>query len=237
VARVEADIAAVAAAIADPTRATMLDALLAGEALTAGELARIAAVAPSTASEHLRRLAGSGLVEVVRVGRHRYHRLGGPDVAAALEALAAIAPPRTRRTPTLRRVRADAALTYARTCYDHFAGTVGVALLDSLVDTCRLAWDDDSLRFGADAAWLETLDIDVDALRSGRRPLLRSCLDWTTRRPHLAGALGAAIVESTMARGWVVRRTPGHRAVRITPAGRAAFRELLDCDLPPAPAA
>lgn len=232
----DADIAAVAAGIADPTRASMLDALLVGEALTAGELARAAAVAPSTASEHLRRLADVGLVEVVVAGRHRYHRLAGADVAAALEALALIAPRRTRSTGTLRRVRAGAALSYARTCYDHLAGVVGVALLDGLVAANRLAWCDGQLRIGPGGeSWLAELDVDVDRLRSGRRTLLRPCLDWTTRRPHLAGAVGAAITESALARRWVVRRTAGHRAVRVTTAGRAAFREVLGRDLPPAP--
>jgi DNA-binding transcriptional ArsR family regulator len=233
---VDADIAAVAAAIADPARAAMLDALLAGEALTAGELARTAAVAPSTASEHLRRLATNGLVEVVQTGRHRYHRLAGSDVAAALEALAQIAPPRPARTGSLRRVRADAALTYARTCYDHLAGTVGVALLEALASHQRLAWRAGSLQLGADGAdWFRSVGIDVEAVGSGRRPLLRWCLDWTTRRPHLAGALGAALTDHALAEGWLARRTHGHRALRVTPPGRAAFRDVLGCDLPPAP--
>jgi DNA-binding transcriptional ArsR family regulator len=235
---VDADIATVAAAIADPARASMLDALLAGEALTAGELARAAGVAPSTASEHLRRLVAVDLVAVVRTGRHRYHRLTGPDVAAALEALALIAPRRSTGTGSLRRVRADAALTYARTCYDHLAGVVGVAVLDALVATHRLEWRDDSLCLGTDGEdWLGRLDIDVDELRAGRRPMVRTCLDWTTRRPHLAGGLGAAIAARATAARWVVRRSPGHRAVRVTPAGRTAFHDLLDCDLPPAPTA
>jgi DNA-binding transcriptional ArsR family regulator len=233
----DVDTASVAAVIADPARATMLDALLAGEALTAGELAHAAGVAPSTASEHLRRLRAADLVEVVSAGRHRYHRLAGPDVAAALEGLARISPRRTDPARSLRRVRADAALTYARTCYDHLAGTVGVALLDSLVTSDRLAWRDGALRLGSDGgAWLTALDIDLDRLRSGRRPLLRPCLDWTTRRPHLAGALGAAVTEHALARGWVARRTRGHRALRVTPAGRDAFRDHLGCTLPPPPA-
>src|SRR5918992_3552090 len=191
----DADIAAVAAAIADPTRTTMLDALLSGEALTAGELARTASVAPSTASEHLRRLQDAGLVEVVKAGRHRYHRLAGSEVAAALEALALIAPRRQASARSLRRIRADAALTYARTCYDHLAGTVGVALLDAMVADSRLRWHDGALSLRSDDGWLAALDIDVERLRTARRPLLRPCLDWTTRRPHLAGALGAAITE------------------------------------------
>lgn len=233
----DVDTAAVAAVIADPARAAMLDALLAGEALTAGELARAAGVAPSTASEHLRRLRAAALVEVVNAGRHRYHRLAGPDVAAALEALARISPRCTTPTRSLRSVRADAALTYARTCYDHLAGTVGVALLDALVAADRLAWRDDALRLGSDdGAWLMELDIDIERLRTGRRPLLRPCLDWTTRRPHLAGALGAAVTEHALARGWVARRTRGHRALRVTSTGRDAFRDHLGCTLPPPPA-
>jgi DNA-binding transcriptional ArsR family regulator len=231
---VDADIAAVAAAIADPTRAEMLDALLTGEALTAGELARSGQVAPSTASEHLHRLRDAGLVEVVKVGRHRYHRLAGPDVAAALEALALIAPHRPSRVQSLRQVRADAALTYARTCYDHLAGTVGVALLDALVAGGRLGWRGGTLALLTED-WVAEAGIDLDPIRTARRPVLRSCLDWTTRRPHLAGGLGAAITEHALARRWVVRRTPGHRAIRVTRAGRDALRETFGCHVPPPP--
>lgn len=234
----DADIAAVAAVIADPARAEMLDALLGGEALTAGELARVADIAPSTASEHLRRLRTAGLVDVVAAGRHRYHRLAGSRVASALEALAVIAPTRPARRSTLRRVRADAALSYARTCYDHLAGAVGVILLDGLVSGRRLTWEDGALRLGPAApSWLTDLGVDLDHLRSGRRPLFRPCLDWTTRRPHLAGAVGAAITEQAMLRGWIVRRKAGHRALRVTPDGRAALGELAGDELPPAPAA
>jgi DNA-binding transcriptional ArsR family regulator len=232
----EADVAAVAAVIADPSRAAMLDALLAGEALTAGELARATGVAPSTASEHLRRLTDAGLVYSTPAGRHRYHRLTGPDVAAAMEALALIAPQRASRPPTLRRVRADAALTYARTCYDHLAGVVGVSLLDGLVSRDRLRWVHGTLRPGSDGtAWLDDLGIDVDRLRSRRRPLVRPCIDWTSRRPHLAGSVGAAIADHALSRRWVVRRTHGHRALRVTSEGREAFRGLLGRDLPPPP--
>jgi DNA-binding transcriptional ArsR family regulator len=235
---VDADIASVAAVIADPTRAAMLDALLGGEALTAGELARATGVAPSTASEHLRRLTDAGLVYSTPAGRHRYHRLTGADVAEAIEALALIAPQRERRASTLRRVRADAALTYARTCYDHLAGVVGVSLLDGLVSSDRLRWADGDLRPGPDGtAWLDDLGIDVGRLRSRRRPLIRTCIDWTSRRPHLAGAVGAAIADHALSREWVVRRTHGHRALRVTAEGREAFRTLLGRDLPPPPTA
>jgi DNA-binding transcriptional ArsR family regulator len=236
--RMDADIASVAAVIADPTRAAMLDALLGGEALTAGELARATGIAPSTASEHLRRLTDAGLVYSTPAGRHRYHRLTGSDVAEAIEALALIAPRRERLPSTLRRVRADAAMTYARTCYDHLAGIVGVTLLDGLVTGDRLQWDDGSLHPGPGGMiWLDDLGIDVDQLRSRRRPLIRACIDWTSRRPHLAGAVGAAIADHALSRRWVVRRTQGHRALRVTAEGREAFRTLLGCELPPPPKA
>jgi DNA-binding transcriptional ArsR family regulator len=232
----DADIASVAAVIADPTRAAMLDALLGDEALTAGELARAADVAPSTASEHLRRLTEAGLVYSTPAGRHRYHRLTGPDVAEAMEALALIAPQRERRPSTLRRVRADAAMTYARTCYDHLAGVVGVTLVEGLVSRDRLRWDDGLLRPGpGGTAWLDDLGIDVDRLRARRGPLVRTCIDWTSRRPHLAGAVGAAIADHALSRKWVVRRAHGHRALRVTAEGREAFRTVLGCDLPPPP--
>jgi DNA-binding transcriptional ArsR family regulator len=221
----DADIAAVAMAIGHPARGAMLTALFGGRALPASELARSARVSRSTASAHLAQLVETGLVRVERQGRHRYHRLAGADVAEALETLAALAPPRPVRS--LResdRARAERA---ARTCYDHVAGALGVALTDRLCDAGAL----DLASLGLlDAAPLRALGVDVDRACAGRRPPTRSCLDWSERRPHLAGALGAALLDTLLASAWVARR-PGGRALLVTPAGRDGLRDALGLEV------
>jgi DNA-binding transcriptional ArsR family regulator len=212
-----ADVSAIARLIGEPARAAMLDALLSGQALAAGELGRVGGVSPATASEHLARLRDGGLVEVVAAGRHRYYRLANADVARALEALALISP----RAPirSLRQSRSAAALAVARTCYDHLAGQLGVALHDALVEAGALVPDGNRyLLSEAGSALLN--EIGVPSGRHGRRPLARPCLDFTERRPHLAGALGAALCDRLMVDGWLVRRVAGQRALRITPLGR-----------------
>ena len=227
----DADIAAVAAAIGHPARGAMLTALFGGRARPASELAQAARVSRSTASAHLAQLVEAGLVRVDRQGRHRYHRLAGAEVAEALETLAALAPPRPVRS--LResdRARAERA---ARSCYDHVAGALGVALTDRLCEVGAL--DRSSLAL-LDAAPLRALGADVEAARAARRPLTRSCLDWTERRPHLAGALGAAVLDTLLEDAWVVRR-PGGRALVVTPAGAAGLRDAIGLEVSePAPA-
>jgi DNA-binding transcriptional ArsR family regulator len=211
------DFAAVAGLLGHPARSAMVDALMSGEALTAGEMARAAGVGASTASEHLGRLVDGGLVAVVAQGRHRYHRIGGPEVAGALEALAAICPPTPVRS--LRAAARRDALGYARTCYDHLAGTVGVAIADGLHAHGWIVTADDGVDLTPDGeAGLAAVGVDVAAARTGRRTFARPCLDWTERRPHLAGALGAAIAARAFEAGWV-RRTDG-RGVALTDTGR-----------------
>jgi DNA-binding transcriptional ArsR family regulator len=216
-----ADVSVVARLIGEPARAAMLDALLCGQALAAGELGRVAEVSAATASEHLARLRAGGLVEMVAAGRHRYYRLANADVARALEVLAMISP----RVPirSLRQSRSAAALAVARTCYDHLAGQVGVALHDALVSKGSLVADGDRyLLTEAGAALLDEIAVPREgAGRPGsRRPFARPCLDFTERRPHLAGALGAALCERLLADGWLVRRAAGERPLRVTPHGR-----------------
>lgn len=223
------DTAAAARLIGEPARAAMLDALLAGKALAAGELARIAGVSAATASEHLSRLREGGLIEVIANGRHRYHRLASPDVAHALEALALISPPRPVRT--LRQSRSNRALAVARTCYDHLAGRVGVAVHDALVGR-------DAIRAGTDgylvtdpgAELLAGLGVDVARARGARRTFARPCLDFTERRTHLAGALGAAICDRFLVQGWLVRRGAGQRGLRVTDGGRRILTDALGID-------
>jgi DNA-binding transcriptional ArsR family regulator len=246
-------LADVAALIGEPTRAAMLLGLLDGRALTATELARIAALSAPATSLHLGKLARGGLVAVRKAGRHRYYRLASGEVAHALEALGVIAtlaqpgPPGPpggsgrpgqpaqagRSGPPGRSSRpvspARAALRSARTCYDHLAGVLAIELADGLERGGILrVVDDERYRVTrAGAQWFaDALAIDVAALSDGRRPLARRCLDWTERRPHLAGALGAAILERAFERRWVAR-TRESRALRVTIDGAAAIARLV----------
>ncbi|MET8042820.1 winged helix-turn-helix domain-containing protein [Micromonospora sp. NPDC005215] len=233
--------AKLAALLADGTRAGICVALLDGRAWTAGELARRAGVAPSTASDHLTRLVHGGLLVEERQGRHRYLRLAGPSVAQLIEDLAGYAPAPPAPAGSLRAATASAALAYARTCYDHLAGRLGVLVYDALVADGRLDRTSGLTLTAEGWAWAAELGVLVDALRAARRPAVRDCLDWTERRPHLAGALGAALRDRFTDLGWITSGTG--RAVRLTPTGRTALAETLDVPAstlaptpPPAPA-
>lgn len=217
-------LAEVAAAIGDTARANILAALMDGRALTAGELAWHAGVGAPTTSGHLARLRQAGLVAEERQGRHRYHRLAGPEVAHALEALMAVAassPPRHR--PVGPR---DEALRAARTCYDHLAGRLGVGLADALQARGHVVIADGagSLTASGERFLADTLGVDL----AGRstRPLCRTCLDWSERRPHLAGRLGAALCARCFALGWI-EPTRDSRAVAVTDAGKRGFAEAF----------
>jgi DNA-binding transcriptional ArsR family regulator len=220
-------LAAVGSLVGDPTRAELLGALLDGRAHTVGELARHAGVAASTASEHLGRLLDGGLVAVAAQGRHRYYRLAGPEVAEVLEAMLALG---AGRAPIP--VRAPSALAYARTCYDHLAGTVGVALHDGLARTGSLAPGGVPALTPEGEHLVSRLGVDAGALAGRTRPLMRTCLDWTERRSHVAGALGAALLTALLDRRWVVHRGPP-RALAVTSTGRTALGELLGPELGP----
>lgn len=221
----DVDIAAVAAVIGDASRAAMLDALMAGQALTAGELGEAAGIGRSATSEHLARLVGAGLVEVAVQGRHRYHRLAGPAVGHALEALSHIAP--AKPVASLRDSSRARSLWFARTCYDHLAGVCGVALHDLLMGSGALVGASGGyVVTAAGERWFADLGVDLDAVRAQRRGFARPCLDWTERRPHLAGALAAATTERLLVLGWFVRRAAGSRALRLTDEGAAALDGL-----------
>ncbi len=217
-------IARLAALLADATRAGMCLALLDGTAWTAGELATATGVARSTASEHLDLLVAGGLLAEERQGRHRYLRIATPAAAQLVESLAVQAgpgaPPRS-----LRAVTAGEAMARGRTCYDHLAGRLGVAVLEALVDRDLVTLRRGVTLTESGQRWLAHLDVDVDDLARQRRPLLRSCLDWTERRPHLAGAVGAAVCTRFTDEGWVERGTG--RTVRVTDSGSRALRRLL----------
>lgn len=223
--RVDPDVAAVAALIADPSRLAMLDALLAGRPLGAGELARRAGVSASTASFHLGRLVDGGLVARRRRGRDVELALAGRHVAAALEALARLAPARQPATAEGRRVAGE--LRALRACYDHLAGRIGVAITDGLVSCGVLRASATGLALGRDAAArLAAIGLPLDLTAPPRRPLVRACLDWSERRPHLAGALGARLAE----RLWgerLLSPVRGSRAVRLTRRGEEWLRGFV----------
>jgi DNA-binding transcriptional ArsR family regulator len=228
--------------MADSTRAVMLDALLAGRPLAAGELGRIAGVSPATASAHLARLLDGGMVTVTVQGRHRYYRLAGHEIAAVIEAMTRISPPAPARN--LRQSREAAALDEARTSYDHLAGRAGVALLDAMLAGRLLrehkaeshpgsrtkAGEAASATFyeitGEGTATMSSFGINVDDLRRSRRHLAGSCLDWTQRRRHLNGALGAAVTARLFELGWI-ERGQRRRSIRVTEAGRDGLAETF----------
>jgi DNA-binding transcriptional ArsR family regulator len=220
----DADLAAVGTLLAEPARARMLAALGDGRALPASTLAAEAGVAPSTASGHLARLVDGGLLTAESCGRRRYFRLGGPEVAEALEALARVAPREPVRS--LGQATRIEALRAARTCYDHLAGRLGTALLDALL-ACGLVADEQVTDAGIER--LDELGIDLDAI-PGRRPRFRSCLDWSERRPHAAGKLGAALAAHAFEHGWV-ERPDGSRTLRVTVAGEAGFAAAFSLSL------
>ncbi|HXV00089.1 MAG TPA: winged helix-turn-helix domain-containing protein [Caulobacteraceae bacterium] len=213
------NIAALAALLGDPGRANMLTALIDGRALTASELAREAGVAAPTASGHLARLSDAGLLSVEKQGRHRYFRLSGPDVAEVIEALMGLAQRtgavRTRTGPR------DRALRAARVCYDHLAGERAVAAAEALQARGLMTFGPHVELSDGGRAFFAGLGLDVAGLARGRRPLCRACLDWSERKAHLAGGLGAALFEHVLAAGWA-RRAEG-RVVSFTPTGAAAF--------------
>jgi DNA-binding transcriptional ArsR family regulator len=216
-------IAAIAALIGDPARANMLTALMDGRALTVSELAQAAGVGLPTASGHLAKLDAAGLLIARRQGRHRYFQLSGADVGEALESLMSLA----ARTGAMR-VRTgpnDVALREARICYDHLAGERAVAMMQAFAARGFVVGDDAPVLTSAGAAFFADLGIATARLADSRRPICRACLDWSERRSHLGGALGAAILDHVIAAGWASRGEG--RAIRFSPAGAAAFDAAL----------
>lgn len=216
------NVAEIAALIGDPARANIMTALSGGEALTATELAYAAGVTPQTTSAHLAKLVAGGLLAVAAQGRHRYFRLAGQEVAHLLETMMVVA---ADRAPPKRRLgRRTAAIRDGRTCYDHLAGRLGVALTDALLEKRWLAPTEKDFRVTeAGIAGLTAFGIDLAAVRDKRRAFARQCLDWSERRPHLAGALGAAVAGRCFDLGWIRRAREG-RGVEVTGPGRELFR-------------
>ncbi len=222
--------AAAAELFADATRAGVVAALLDGRALTAGELARTTGVSAQTVSAHLGRLRSAGILAVEAQGRHRYYRLVDERAGRAFEALAAFTPVRPVRSLRQSNIAAD--LRFARTCYDHLAGALAVAITDALVRCEAIVAADGYYRLGAAGGDLFTsLGVPLDMLRRARRSFAHPCLDWSERRHHLAGALGAGLLAALGERGWVSRR-PTSRAVALHTTGREGLVALLGCTLP-----
>jgi DNA-binding transcriptional ArsR family regulator len=222
-------IAEVAALVGDPARASMLVALLGGRALTATELSFAAGVSPQTTSGHLAKLSAANLLVQMKQGRHRYYRLSGPQVGQMLEGIMSVAlnaPPRFQP-----KTRVDEQMRHARTCYDHFAGMLGVGLADAMTARDLVVLGDEGGEVTpAGQEFLTKLGVDLTAARAKRRVFCRPCLDWTERRPHIGGAVGAALAQRCLDLKWV-ERMRDHRALIITPAGRRGFREFFDLSI------
>jgi DNA-binding transcriptional ArsR family regulator len=216
--RGEADVAAAAALLAEPARAALVVALTEHEALPASALAARAGIAPSTASEHLRRLVEGGFLVSRKNGRHRYFSLADPAVADAVEALAIVAPQPPVRS--LREATKSELIRSARTCYDHLAGRLGVELAAALERDRTVIRRDGDYELGPGAeARCAVLGIDLAKLQAQRRPVVRGCLDWSERELHVAGALGAAIANRLFELGWIHRRQ-GNRSVEVSEQAR-----------------
>nr|WP_197676435.1 winged helix-turn-helix domain-containing protein [Nakamurella panacisegetis] len=226
-------VARFAGLLADRSRVAMCLALIDGRAWTAGELATHAGISRSTASEHLSALVTAGILAQEHQGRHRYLRLAGPEIAQLIEDLVAVVGV-PQQPNSLRSVRAAGQLQAARTCYDHVAGDLGVAVFDALVRR-RLIDVADGLRLTPSGRDFFVDFAGPDAVAPHRsRPLLRTCLDWTERRHHLGGALGAVVLQQLLARGWVVRAAR-HRALAVTGDGAIGLKAAFGVDVPATP--
>jgi DNA-binding transcriptional ArsR family regulator len=218
-------IAEIAALIGDPARATMLSALIDGRALTASELAVAARITPQTASAHLAKLTEAGVLSAVRNGRHRYFRLASPTVGDMIDGIVAVALlKRPRHRPLSRQARA---LSAARICYDHLAGRLSVDLTDSFVAREYIVHGDEVAEItSAGRRFFTEFGLEPPTPRSTHRRFCRLCLDWTERRPHIAGAVGAALTRRYFDLGWLERARESH-AVFVTPLGRRGFQDTF----------
>lgn len=218
-------VSVVGTALADPKRAEILAALVSGTAHTAGELANAVGLAPSTTSRHLSRLVDTGLLTVEPSGRHRYFRIASKDVADLLEWIDGMELPETNPP---QRPRPGSELSYARSCYDHLAGELGVSLYQAMVNLdLLLDTPDQPTLTPAGGKHLHDLGIDVDELTNKRRPLTRACIDWTQRTHHLGGAVGVALLQHMLTEQWL-RRSRDGRVLKLTDHGRTAFLHHFD---------
>jgi DNA-binding transcriptional ArsR family regulator len=224
-----AQLSEIASLVGDPARANIMSVLMDGRAHTASELAYLAHVAAPTASGHLAKLRAARLIALARQGRHHYYRLASPEVARMIEAIGAVAAAGPPRRIALS--RHATALREARTCYDHLAGRVAVAIADRLVARGDIVLSEDGGEVAdAGADFLARFGLDLTVARARKRAFCRPCLDWTERRPHLGGAVGAALLCRCASLGWI-ERVRDSRAVRISPAGRAGFTATFGVDV------
>jgi DNA-binding transcriptional ArsR family regulator len=222
-------IADTASLLADDSRVAMLIALLDGQMRPAGDLARIANLSPQAASAHLAKLTEGQMLILVREGRHHYYRIAKPEVGIAIEALAVVNS--LPKRATVKESEEVQALRFARTCYDHLAGYVAVQLVDALIRKDILRTNQKHFQVTPDGEiFLRSLEIDISAVRCSRRIFAKLCLDWTERKYHVAGSLGAALLAAFRAQGWIVSRS-GTRAVRLTERGRQEFVQRLGVKL------
>jgi DNA-binding transcriptional ArsR family regulator len=219
----------VAALVGNPARANILMALTNGRALTATELAYVAGVSPQTTSEHLSRLKEANLLSLTKQGRHSYFRLSSPKIARMIESIMVVAADGPQRYRP--RWNGDDQLRTARTCYDHIAGRLGVALADALTRHKHVVLaEDGGMVTRAGEKFLADFGIKLNEAREGRRTFCRPCLDWSERRPHLAGALGAALADRCFDLGWIARLRDS-RALKISPTGERGFKETFGISL------
>jgi DNA-binding transcriptional ArsR family regulator len=225
-----ANMVEVAALVGDTARATMLAALMGGQALTSSELAELGHISRPTASEHLAKMVAARLLTVTQKRRNRYYRIASPLVARMLESIKAVA---ALETPARYQPRSasDDALRFARTCYDHLAGHLGVAIADAMTTRRYLLLDEDGGAVTPDGErFLREFGVALDSGRAGRRIFCRACLDWSERRYHIAGFVGAEICRRMLELGWVTQRR-GVRAIQVTPVGRRGLRQTFGLDL------
>ena len=222
------NLSTVASLVSDPSRAAILTVLMDNRFHSAGELSYMAQIKPQTTSFHLAKMIDANLITADKQGRHRYFRIQSPEVAKIMETLLTLSPPAKVRS--LKQASEDKAIRHARTCYDHIAGTLGVQLTDFFLKKgLILDNNDEFLLSEAGEFFLTSLGIDISKVRKKRRSFSHKCLDWSERRYHLAGALGYALLELSLANSWL-ERLEKTRALRITPKGKSAFQDIFLID-------
>lgn len=225
----ETQLVLVASLLGDKARSVMLWNMLDGRAYTATELSLCAGISPQSASNHLGKLVGAGILEVRKQGRHRYYSYATPNAAQVIESMAGLLP--SRHTPNTVTKPEPAGITYARTCYDHIAGRVGVAIARSLVERKIIQPDGNKyVVTGPGKKWFSSLGLDVEEIGSRKRSFAHQCLDWTERKPHLAGALGASLLQVMLKKNWV-RKVAISRELLVTGAGRAGLKDTLGLEI------
>ncbi|MEK5240409.1 helix-turn-helix domain-containing protein [Paenibacillus sp. FSL L8-0470] len=227
--KANSNVAVIASLVSETSRAAILTVLLDGRFHAASELAYMAGIQPQTASFHLAKMVNANVVAVEKQGRHRYYGIRNQEVAQVMESLLSLAPPVPIKS--LRQASEDKALRYARTCYDHLAGSIGVQLTNALLRAGILREDKEGFAVTEDGEdFFASFQIDVEQVKKKRRSFSHKCLDWSERRHHLAGALGSALLEKLLEVNWV-QRLPNTRAIKITSEGKRGFKEVFSLDV------